>query len=271
MCALKGTLCACGAFDFAAPIPSEYQSGVAIVDGVVVPRDLQQALQREDWHIKVPTLAGAMAEESSRIRFPSDPAVFTATLQNWTASFSLSDATLANLTLFYNGDTDEFAYNWAIAWDAIISDIRVVCGCLANTRRLASSCGQSPGKCDVWQYYSDMHAVANTSWGAAFHGFDVRQIQSVAPTNPAELAVWTNAVDLFATFVKTHAPPTESGFRRFGDSTSFGTGAGYDSGYQLNILGQAFQVQESRLRDRCLTWANAIPYGQGGSGWGSWA
>ena len=64
MCKLKGTMCACGAFDFHLPVPTEYQSGVAIIDGHVVPHNLQQALGSEQ-HTRVPTLAGSMAQEAS--------------------------------------------------------------------------------------------------------------------------------------------------------------------------------------------------------------
>jgi hypothetical protein len=67
MCKLQGTLCACGAYDFHMPVPTEYQSGVAIIDGVVVKQDLQHALasRAAGAHSRVPMLAGSMAQEAT--------------------------------------------------------------------------------------------------------------------------------------------------------------------------------------------------------------
>jgi hypothetical protein len=71
----------------------------------------------------------------------------------------------------------------------MISDIRVVCGCFANVARLVSSFGgalsssSAAAEAPVWQYYSDMSAVKNSSTNEAHHGFDMEQL-TIDPSDP---------------------------------------------------------------------------------------
>ena len=75
----------------------------------------------------------------------------------------------------------------------MISDIRVVCGCFANVARLVSSFGgalsssssssAAAAEAPVWQYYSDMSAVKNSSTNEAHHGFDMEQL-TIDPSDP---------------------------------------------------------------------------------------
>lgn len=285
MCALKGTMCACGAFDFHMPVPTEYQSGVAIIDGVVVPQDMQRALAVAAAHTHVPVLAGSMAQEASGTpEALNDPERFRGQLEEWGAALGLSRATIANASRLYAADqTDEFRHDWSIAYDSIISDIRVVCGCLANVARLVSSCGDgtagAAAACPVWQYYTDMSGVRNTSTNEAHHGYDLEQL-TTDPTDPeafksaAERQYFERAVELFATFVRTHAPPPAAGFKRFGDVPGGGAGKIGVVGelpreYNLNNLDQVWRaggnaVAEDRLQARCATWADAVVPGQHG-------
>ena len=73
-------------------------------------------------------------------------------------------------------------------------------------------------------------------------------------------------IELFSTFVTTHAPPVDAHFRRFGDAD------GFPSTYQVNNLGLSFnapspsQAMSSRLRARCAVWEEAVATGQQGRG-----
>ena len=229
MCKLEGTLCACGAYDFHMPVATEYQSGVAIIDGVVVKQNLQLALASRAMgaHSRVPTLAGSMAQEATGTPEHMNDATgqrFHAAMRSWGRALGLTDATIGNATRLYAArpDTDEFRHDWAIAYDSVISDIRVVCGCFANVARLVSSFGAPAAEAPVWQYYSDMSAVKNSSTNEAHHGFDLEQL-SIDPSDPksfktpADREYNSRAIELFATFARTHAPPPGAGFKKFGD------------------------------------------------------
>ena len=122
------------------------------------PHNLQQALANTEQHVRVPTLAGSMAQEASGSASCPDSEggcaeKFRSEIQSWGASLGLSPSVLSNATTQYQA-TAEFEHDWGFALDSVISDIRVVCGCLDNARRLAANCGAGikPAACDVWQY-----------------------------------------------------------------------------------------------------------------------
>ena len=140
---------------------------------------------------------------------------------------------------------------------------------------------------------------------AAHHGFDLKTLtRSLSDCNTTNDKQYIKqGIDLFSTFVITHAPPADAHFRRFGDTVrvrirflsacsvplrGFVLTAytrllhantclirdcllpqpGFPSTYQVNNLGLSFNTvspaQASRLRARCAVWEAAVPKGQQG-------
>jgi len=242
-------------FDFELPSPSEYQAGVAIVDGVVMERDLQKALSSSDSHSHVPLLSGSCSQEgytsllSTNSTVHDYARVVQGFVQNLTSVSWPRDAASRILQL-YPPTSAEFYGQPKAAMDAMIADIRVVCGTIFNVERFVR--GRLPGvparALDVWLYYSDMRATGGKE---VLHCDTLTALTDMecVSCSPEKKAFYENMVKVHSEFIRTGSPPHGS-LRRFADVAADAK----EDDYILNVIAGNITSAQSTLKERCNFW-----------------
>merc|ERR1712032_1605899 len=143
--------------DFELPSTKDYESGICIVDGVVIKESLHEALMTPDKHAHVPVLAGSCSQEGHTAFLPQDATskqfmeVVQKFVSNLTTARWPANAT-DRIAQLYPPTAQEFKRVPKAAMDAMVADIRVVCGTLENARRLVKGrqSQTTPDATDVW-------------------------------------------------------------------------------------------------------------------------
>ncbi|CAK0905948.1 unnamed protein product [Prorocentrum cordatum] len=245
-------------FDFELPSPSEYQAGVAIVDGVVMERDLQKALSSSDSHSHVSLLSGSCSQEgyTSLLSAESTAHDYARVVQSFVHNLTSArwpKDVVSRILELYPPTSAEFYGQPKAAMDAMIADIRVVCGTIFNAERFVH--GRLPGvparALDLWLYYSDMRATGDREM---FHCDTLAALTDMecASCNREKKAFYENMVKVHSEFIRTGSPPHGS-LRRFADVAA---GAEEDD-YVLNVIAGDITSAQSTLKDRCSFWRSA--------------
>lgn len=245
-------------FDFELPSPAEYQAGVAIVDGVVVERDLQKALSSSDSHSHVPLLSGSCSQEGDTEWLSTNSTshdyarVVQGFVQNLTSA-SWPQGAVSRILQLYPPTSAEFYGQPKAAMDAMIADIRVVCGTIFNAERFVR--GRSPGvparALNLWLYYSDMRATGGEE---VLHcdTMDALCDMDCASCSPEKKAFYENMISVHSEFIRTGSPPRGS-LRRFADVAANAK----EDDYILNVIAGNITSARSALKERCEFWRSA--------------
>lgn len=241
-------------FDFELPSPSEKQAGVAIVDGAVVERDLQKALSSSDSHSHVPLLSGSCSQEGHTqwLSTSSTAYDYARVVQGFVRNLTSArwpQGAASRILQLYPPTSAEFYGQPKAAMDAMIADIRVVCGTIFNAERLVR--GRSHGvparALDLWLYYSDMRAAGGEEM---LHCDTMRALcdMDCSPCSPEKKAFYENMIYVHSEFIKTGRPPPDS-LRRFANVDAHGS-----RDYILNIIAGNITSAHSTLKERCDFW-----------------
>ena len=154
--------------------------GLAVVDGHVLRRPLQEALAMDSSPV-VPIIISSMAQEQA------GPAPFheivvsmnkTELRERLKTDFTWNDGKSGNVPFGYrvaDAYAQEIAFSPQFAMYTIASDIQMTCGSLANAQAAARRAGR---KAPVYLVHNEMHEPGLPTGGildhgSAFHGFDL--------------------------------------------------------------------------------------------------
>lgn len=239
--------------DFELPSGVECQAGVCIVDGVVVVEDLHMALREQASHSQVPVLSGSCSQEGNSASLTRHStvrdfeSVVTAFVHGLSTAVWPVDAVQRIMDL-YPPDSPEFSGMPKAAVDAMVADIRVVCGCIFNAERLVESHMQQKlaAPADIWLYYADMTANDGNEMEHC-STLSTLTKPSCSQCSVSKAAFYANMVRVHSDFVRTGRPPV--GLRRITDSPTYARGD-----FILNTIGPNITISTSRLKDRCDFW-----------------
>lgn len=240
--------------DFQLPAATEYDSGLAIVDGVVVPAPLHTALRDPALHLAVPVLAGSNSQEGASHALPENAtAAQYATavhgfVQNISATTTMPPDAAQRLLQLYPADGAEFRARPKAALDAMVADIRVVCGTNDNARRLVESQKAVPAAAvPVWHVYADLRSTSADRAGHC-HMFGTLISQQCDQQNctKVDLDFHRNMIEVTMAFVTNGSVP----FRMLGDTPGNFT----NGSYMLGDLNEELGNTQDRLRARCDFW-----------------
>lgn len=240
--------------DFQLPSAAEYEAGVCIVDGVVVKEPLHVALRKHGSHSQVPVLSGSCSQEGDTHSL--SPASTEDDFENVVKEFSTTLTTavwpaepVKRILELYPPTSPEFFGMPKAAMDAMIADIRVVCGTVFNAERLVE--GYLPHTPDafaaVWLYYVTMDANdGQEMWHCKSIG-TLRE-QDCNECSPDEQAFYNNMVLVHSAFIRTGAPPAGT-LHRFAEAMPHAKG-----NYTLNTIGSNITTSTPTLKERCKFW-----------------
>lgn len=258
--------------DFELPSPTEYQSGLAIVDGVVIPVDLQQAFLDPSTHANVPVLAGSSAQEGATSRIPTNAtlAQYMTALSDFVTAINgsqggrvrLPATAVQDLADLYNASLPEFRGLPKASMDAMVADIRVVCGTNFNALALvqsgaagagAGTGGRPPASVDVWHAYSDLSATSTIHCGHCYQFNTLTQAACTPgghtfPCNDTDLAFHANMKAVVVGFVAHGSLPPP--LKRLGDTAD----SPASQHYALSEVGAQLSSTNDRLKRRCEFW-----------------
>jgi hypothetical protein len=267
--------------DFEMPVSSEYQSGLCIIDGVVIPHDLHKALADPALHMQVPVLACSCAQEGNTklLKPNASMAEFTAALEHFVLGVQnttqLPARAVEVITALYPPQSAEFDNDPKAAMDSMVADIRVVCGSNDNARRLVRSATSAtaaanhrtdgdqqppsiadPASVDVWHAYSDLRSTSGKHAGhchemSTLRNADCDEKSASGQCKPTDKNFHSNVRELVVSFVRGGEvrPP----FRRLGN-VSGGASAFLNGSFMINNLNANITVSQDRLKSRCDFW-----------------
>lgn len=242
-------------FDFEFPSPAELQAGACIVDGIVVQEPLHAALSTPKEHSHVPVLSGSCSQEGNTHWLDSKSTVrdfeniVNGLVKNLTSANWPTGAANRIIDLYPPASSEFFGLPRA-AMDAMIADIRVVCGTIFNAERLIAGrlSNVSRDVADIWLYYSDMRALGEKQEMRHCTTMHVLGDANCSSCNPEKHAFHANMIRVHSEFIKTGAPPAGT-LRKFADTESYTKGD-----YMLNIIAADIATSKSRLKERCDFW-----------------